>query len=210
MAVNPAIIAALVQAAGSIGGGLLGSSGNKETKVQKQQRKTIDEILSSISGEGAFSNLFNADEDAFQQSVVNPLMSQFHNVVAPGIQQEFVNAGLHRGTGLDDALSRAGIDLQSNIQQAFLPFLESGQNRGLSALQSVLGAGTGAPRPLTTSQALGQSTSGFLSSQSGEKSFEKLLDLFTQRQKKTTDQQTRKASNFNPAGFVDITELLGG
>ena len=157
-------IPALIGAAGSIGAGLLSRRRDQETKQQRLSRETTEELLASLRGEGAFSDLFNASDEAFQKSFVDPARQRFQSQTAPQIQQQFIAGGQQRGTGLDDTLTRAGVDLDTLLNQQFLSFQQGAQNRQGAALNAILGVGAGAPNEQTRGQALGESLGGFLSS----------------------------------------------
>lgn len=159
---------ALIQAAGSVGSGYLAGRGqaNKETKLQKTQRKLIDQLISSLSGgAGPFSDLFSGDENAFQKSFVEPAQALFRNKIAPSIQQEFIASGQQRGTGLDDTLTRAGVDLDAMLNQHMYQFQQDALNRKQGTINSILGAGAGAPNQTTGGQDVMSGLSGYLSSQ---------------------------------------------
>lgn len=166
---------ALIQAAGSIGGGLLSGGGNQETKMQRTQRKLVDKLISSLTGDGPFSDLFSADENTFQKSFVEPAQSMFRNKIAPQIQQEYIANGQQRGTGLDDTLTRAGVDLDALLNQHMYQFQQDAMNRKQGSINSILGSGSGAAPQASTGQNLMNSAAGFLSSDSF-KDFSK--DLF--------------------------------
>lgn len=158
---------ALIQAAGSIGGGFLSGRGGsgKESKLQKTQRHLIDQLIASLTGDGPFSHLFNADEESFQKSFVDPAKKLFSNQIAPQIQQQFIASGQQRGTGLDDTLTRAGVDLDSILNQHMYQYMQDAQNRSMGAINSILGGGAGAPTNPSNSQNLMSSLGGYLSSQ---------------------------------------------
>lgn len=160
------IAAAGLGALGSIGGGYLASQGNQETKLQRQRRKLVDELLQSLkSGQGNFSDLFNVNEDMFNKAYVEPAMSRFQNRVAPQIQQEYIASGMQRGTGLEDTLSRAGVDLQNELNKLYGDFYQQGMGRKQQILGNILGSSeVGAPNPQSSGQALGQATAGYFSS----------------------------------------------
>jgi len=180
---NPAIIAALISGAASIGGGILSNQGSSsETKLQKQQRKLIDQLMQGLGGEGQYSDLFNTDEDAFNKSFVNPAMSKFNNMIAPGIQQQFISSGLQRGTGLYDSLQRAGVDMSSLLNGQYMDFIQSGKNRMQNMLGNILGQGPGAPNQLSTGQAAAKGAAGYLGSDSFSKSLDKIMQSFSQKQ----------------------------
>jgi len=165
-----AIIPALISAAASIGGGLLSRGGSKETETQGVQRNLINELLASVKGNGPFSDLFQKDDEAFQKGFVDPAMSRFRNQIAPQIKEQFSAGGKLRGSAFEDSLSRAGVDINSLLNEQMLNFQQGKESNISSALSSILGAGAGAERPLSTGQALGQSISGFLSQKSGQQS----------------------------------------
>ncbi len=160
-----AALPAIISAAGSIGGGLLANSGSgKESKMQRTQRKLVDKLIASLNGNGPYSDLFNTDEAAFQKSFVDPAKSIFKNQLAPQIQQESIYGGQQRGTGLDDQLLRAGVDLDQLLNQQYMDFQNKGKDRMQSVLQSIIGGGGGAPAGKSTGDAFAQATSGYLSS----------------------------------------------
>ena len=158
---------ALIGAAGSLGSGLLAgrSAAPKETKMQKTQRKLVDQLISSLSGGGPYSDLFSADEGTFQKSFVEPAQKMFQNQIAPQIQQQYIASGQQRGTGLDDSLIRAGVDLDSLLNQQMYQFQQDALNRKQSSINSILGSGAGAPNSPTASQDVMSGLSGYLSSQ---------------------------------------------
>lgn len=159
-----AALPAIISAAGSIGGGYLaGKTSGSETKTQRQQRKLIDELLSSLSGGGAYSSLYNPSYEAFQKSFVEPAQATFRNQIAPQIQQQYIASGQQRGTGLDDQLLRAGVDLNSILNEKYMDFYQGAQNRQQNTIGSILGGGPGGSQGMGSGQALGQGISGYLS-----------------------------------------------
>ncbi len=139
-------------------------SAPKETKMQKTQRKLVDQLISSLSGEGPFSDLFNKDENVFQKSFVEPAQSMFRNQIAPQIQQQYIASGQQRGTGLDDQLLRAGVDLDSLLNQHMYQFQQDTLNRKQNSINSILGSGSGSPNETTGTQDIMSGLSGYLSS----------------------------------------------
>jgi len=180
------LIAAGVGAAGSIGGGLLGSKGAKETKMQKTQRKLVDQLISSLGGSGPYADLYNTDENAFQKSFVQPALSQFKNQIAPAIQEQYITSGQQRGTGLDDQLLRAGVDLDSLLNQHMLEFQNQGANRKQNTINSILGGGSGAPERLSSGEAFGQSMGGYLSSPAFSDAIKSGVNYFNPQQQVNT------------------------
>lgn len=134
---------ALSIAAPILGGLLGGSNKPKETAIQKQQRLLIDQILQGVQGSGPYAHLFQTDDAAFQRSFVDPAMAMFRNQITPQIQQGFIADGQQRGSGLEDTLTRAGVDLEGMLASQYGDFQQSGINRILGALSGVMGAGPG-------------------------------------------------------------------
>lgn len=157
---------ALIGAAGSIAGGALSGAGaaNPETKMQKTTRKLVDKLIASLNGKGPYSDLFNTDENTFQKSFVEPAQARFRNQIAPQIQQQYIQSGQQRGTGLDDQLLRAGVDLDAMLNQHMYNFQQDAMNRKQNSINAILGAGAGAPNRPTGTQDIMSSISGYLSS----------------------------------------------
>ncbi len=190
---------ALLNAAGSIGGGLLSSQGaGKETRIQKRQRRLIDKLLGSLEGEGPYSDLFNSDEGAFQKSFVEPAQALFRNQIAPQIQQQSISGGQQRGTGLDDQLLRAGVDLDSMLNQQYYNFTQDAMNRKQGAMNSILGLGSGAPNENTQGQNLMQSAGGYLSSDAFKDFTKDARGYFTPGQAQSTAPSTAPGSPAPP------------
>ena len=166
--IDDAIIAAVITAAASTASGYFAGKGQgatKRSKTQKSKDKVIDQLLSSLSGEGPYANLFATDEKAFQKSFVDPAKSIFKNQISPQIQQSYIASGQQRGTGLDDQLLRAGVDLDQLLNQQYMQFQESGKNRMTNVFSNILGQpGTEGSPGASGGQAFQDATSGYLSS----------------------------------------------
>lgn len=163
--IDDALIAAAVSAAGSIGGGYLAGKSNKpkETKLEKQKRTLIDDLMASLKGQGSYNDLFNTNDEAFQKSFVEPAKARFNNQIAPQIQQQSIYGGQQRGTGLDDQLLRAGVDLDQLLNQHMLDFQEKGKNRQANVISNILGQQGGVAPGMSNSDILGNATSAYLS-----------------------------------------------
>lgn len=149
-------------------------SQQKTPKTPKFQRQLIDQLLQGLQGGGPFASLFQADIGAFQKSVSDPLQQQFRDVTAPGIQQSFISSGQQRGTPLESALGRAGLDVQQDINKLFLPFQQGAQTRQQDAISRILGFQT--PQSQTQLTPFGAGAAGL--AQSG--SIEELIKQLTQ------------------------------
>lgn len=161
----------------SAGASYLSSKGSapSESKMQRTQRKLIDSLLSSLNGSGPYAGLFNTDQDAFQRSFVDPAKSMFSNQIAPQIQQQYIASGQQRGTGLDDQLLRAGIDLDQLLNQQMYQFNNDALNRRQSGINAILGSGAGAANQPTTGQDVMSGLGGYLSSDQFANQFSKLF-----------------------------------
>lgn len=175
-----ALIGAGISAVGSIGGSFL-SRRPKESKTQRQKRELIDDLIASLRGGGSFGDLFEMDETAFQKSFVDPAKARFANQTAPQIQQQFIASGQQRGTGLDDTLTRAGVDMDQLLNEKFFEFQQGAQNRKLNAFSSILGAPEGVKPDLSIGESFRGGVSGFAQSKSFEKSLDRILDAASGR-----------------------------
>ena len=104
------------------------------------------------------------DSEAFQKSFVDPAKSMFSNQIAPQIQQQYIAGGQQKGTGLEDQLLRAGVDMDQLLNQQYMDYLNQGQNRMTNMLGGILSTGGGAMSPMGFGQAFGESLSGLASS----------------------------------------------
>lgn len=162
---NSNIISSIIQGVGTIGGSLLNKPQDSETRMQRKQRYLVDDLLKSLDGGGKFGDIFSTDEETFNKSFREPAMSRFRNQTAPQIQQESIFSGQQRGTGLDDQLLRAGVDMDSILNQAMFDYQQKGLDRKSNAINGILGMGAGASNPMSTLQALGQGASAYLGSE---------------------------------------------
>lgn len=153
----------IITGLGSSLGGLFGGS-QKETPIQGQQRQAIDDILKSISGEGPYSNLFQANNEDFEKFFIEPAKQQFQSQIAPQIQQAYISSGQQRGTGLDDTLTRAGVDLDQMLNQFRFQQQQGAQKRQLSALERILGQKAGVAEQPSPFESLTQGLGGYFAS----------------------------------------------
>lgn len=165
-------------------------SASGESKMQRTQRKLVDKLLSSINGNGPYSDLFNADQNTFQKSFVDPAKSMFNNQIAPQIQQQYIASGQQRGSGLDDQLLRAGVDLDQLLNQQMYQFNNDATNRKQNSINAILQSGSGAANKPTGMQDVMSGLSGYLAS-------DKFSDQFSQLfpQKPVAQQQGNTTAN---------------
>lgn len=176
MPIPLALAAAGVQAAGSVAGGFLANKGaGRQTQLEKKKGKLVDQLLASLNGNGPYKDLFNADDATFQKSFVEPAKSMFSNQIAPQIQQQYIASGQQRGTGLDDQLLRAGVDLDQLLNSSMYQFQNDAKNRQSNVISNILGQSNGTQPGFTTGQALAQGTAGYLS---GDSFKDTVTDIF--------------------------------
>ena len=139
-------------------------SASNETKMQRTQRKLVNSLIASLNGNGPYADLFNADQDTFQKSFVDPAKSMFNNQIAPQIQQQYIASGQQRGSGLDDQLLRAGVDLDQLLNQQMYQFNNDALNRKQGSINAILQSGSGAANRPSAGQDIMSGLSGYLSS----------------------------------------------
>ena len=160
---------------GGAAGGFFGDRG-KPTKRQNQQQELIDQLLASLKGGGAYSDLFNMDEGAFQKSYVEPAKAMFRNQIAPQIQQQYIASGQQRGTGMEDQLSRAGVEMDQLLNQQYAQMQQQAQERKMNTMNYILGSGSGQKDPISNMQAMGQGIGGYMQSDSFQKTSSNIFD----------------------------------
>lgn len=189
--VFPGIGTAIGTAAGGLlggaAGGIFGRKQGSETKIQNKQRELLDQLLASLNGNGPYSNLFSANEADFQRSFVDPAKSRFKNQIAPQIQQSYIVNGQQRGTGIEGQLARAGVDMDSLLNQHYLDYQQGAQNRQMQALQSILGQNKGGESGQSWGNAALQGIGGYLSSDSFGKDIGSILGSVNENKYNQTD-----------------------
>ena len=188
----------LIAAAGS---GLSSWLGNKSnagpSKMEKTKQKLIDQLLGSINGGGQYGDLFNVNEDTFQKSYLEPAMSRFQNQFAPQIQQSYIASGQQGNTGLQSALTQAGVDMNQLLNQQYGSMQEAAQNRKQNILSNILGQGSGPPTQQSGLQSIMGGLGGFLQG----KSFSDLTkDIFKNPQQINTS--TNPFASSSRPGFT--------
>ena len=190
-------------AGGVLSGGLSGLFGreNKQTPMQGKQQELVDQLLASLQGGGPFSGLFNMDENAFQKSFVDPMKQKFQSQIAPQIQQSFIADGQQRGTGMQGNLTRAGVDMDQLLNEYYAQMQEGAMNRQSGAMGNILKMGAGAPETPSMGQAFQQGVSGALGTDQFGKSFQDIINSFTNSSNSNTPQKK---------GFENDASVMGG
>jgi len=163
-----ALIPAGITAAGSIISAILNRRESKQTPMQGKQQELVDQLLASLNGNGPYSNLFNVDEESFQKSYVDPMKQKFESQIAPQIQQSYIASGQHRGTGMQGALTRAGVDIDQLLNQQYAQMQQGAMNRQSNMMGSILGASPGEQDDQSYGSAAKQGAAGFLSGTAGK------------------------------------------
>jgi len=173
--VIPGIGTAVGGVVGGLIGGISGLFGKKKKKKDKKkttldplQQALYNEYIAGIRGEGPMRDMYNFDSsaynDVFDQTVGRPAYRNFQENVIPSITGQFRKNGLQNSSYVGDSLSRAGRDVQENLDAQRAANIFSGQQQAnqnkQNAINSVLGtqsfaySKTGAPQPGVIDQIL--------------------------------------------------------
>lgn len=151
-------------AVANIAGGYFGSAGaGRRSRTQKKNKREIDNILAGLKGEGPYAEMYSYSPEDFDKYYVEPAKARFQNQIAPQIQQSYIASGLQRGTGADDALTRAGVDMDQMLNQAYMDYMNNAFNRRQTAQNQILNADIGGPK-LSPSDRWNQAIGGYLTS----------------------------------------------
>jgi len=183
---------------------MMANSGNKPSRMQRSKDKLVDKLMQSLYGDGEFSDLFNVNEDAFNKSIADPARARFKNQTAPGIQQQFIATGQQRGTGLEDTLTRAGVDMDQLINASYMDYYNQAQQNKLGAMNSILGASGGAPAQTSMLSAAGQGVSGYLASTGFANSMDKIMNKADTGNNQVRPGYAGPKRNVNPNNFVGV------
>jgi len=145
---------------GGIAGGIGSMIGNKPTKTQRNQQQLMDQLMASINGGGPYADLFNVNEDTFNKSFKEPMMNKFQNEVSPQIQQQYISSGQQRGTGMESALTRAGVNMDDMLNSHYQQMQESANSRKASALGSAMNFSGGVPNQSSWKESIGMGVAG--------------------------------------------------
>lgn len=138
---------------GAVAGGLLGLFGRSKKKKPKRistlddtQKGIYDKYAQGLQGQGQFADMFNFDSKAatrnFNSMYAQPAYQQFQEEVVPGITGQFRGGNLQNSSYLGGALSKAGTDVQKNLNSQLANMLYQGQNdsvnRRINGINSLL------------------------------------------------------------------------
>lgn len=149
----PGVGTAIGGAVGGIIGGISGLFGRKKKKPKKrstldpQQQALYNDYISSIRGEGPMKDLYNFDaqgyNDVFDKTIGRAANRNFQENTIPGITGQFRSNGLQNSSYVGESLSRAGRDVQENLDNqrsanVFQGQQQANQNKQ-NAINNVLG-----------------------------------------------------------------------
>lgn len=157
-AAGSAILPGIGTAAGALIGGVAGLFGSRKKKQKTKKRSTLDDrqqalygqYNDAIVGKGPLAGLFKYDTEGananFDANVSRPAYRNFQENIIPGITGQFRGGNLQNSSYLGQNLSRAGRDVQENLdaQRSSMIFQgqqQAQQNQG-NAIQNVLGTQT--------------------------------------------------------------------
>jgi hypothetical protein len=127
-------------------GGLFGSGRKKRKKrissLDKDQQRLNQTQHQSILGEGPLADLYNYNPEqansVFEQTISRPALREFKEETIPGITGSFRSAGLQNSSYVGDALSRAGRDVQEDLNAKRAKYLYDEQKQARSAKRSAV------------------------------------------------------------------------
>lgn len=180
--------------AGAAVGGLLGLFGKRKKKKPKRlstldptQQGLYQKYAQGLQGGGEFANLFNFNHDqardVFNQNYAQPAYQNFKENIVPSITGQFRGGNLQNSSYLGQALSKAGTDVQKNLDAQLSKMLYEGQqssiDRHLGSLNNILGMQTFAyqrPQASAFDNAIGGFAPG-----AAQSAGEKFMDFFKPR-----------------------------
>lgn len=164
-------------AAGGVIGGIAGLFGSKKKRKKAKSISTLDpqqqalynDYISSLRGEGPFAGMYDFDAEGynkvFDQTVGRPAYRNFQENIIPGITGQFRGSNIMNSSYTGEALSRAGRDVQENLDAQRSANIFAGQQQAnqnkMAGIQNVLGMQTFAMQkpkqgaPSTIDQILG-------------------------------------------------------
>lgn len=140
---------------GAVAGGLLGFFSPKKKKKKlstfdKTQQEVFGNYAQGLQGKGAFADLFGFDQqgatNAFNQNVAQPAYENFNQNIVPSITGAFRGGNLQNSSYLGGALSKAGTDVQKDLNAQLSNMIYNGNqaslDRRLNAINSIINTQT--------------------------------------------------------------------
>lgn len=149
----PGIGTAIGAGVGGLLGGVSGLFGNKKKKKKKvstldpQQQSLYNDYIASIRGEGPMKDMYNFDaqgyNDVFDQTTGRAANRNFQENIIPSITGQFRKGNLMNSTYAGESLSRAGRDVQENLDALRSQNVFAGQQQANVNRQNAIGSALG-------------------------------------------------------------------
>lgn len=132
---------------GGLIGGAAGLFGNKKKKKKrstfdKNQQQLHDEQFGAFHGEGPLGGLYDYDPEqanaVFDQNIARKAQRDFKENTIPGITGAFRKEGLQNSSYAGDALSKAGRDVQENLDALRSKYLYDEESSSKAAKRSAI------------------------------------------------------------------------
>jgi hypothetical protein len=128
---------AVVGGVAGLFGGLWGGNKKKKKKklstLDKNQQGLHDEQYQAFHGEGPLADLYNYDPEkanaVFDQNIGNPAYRNFSEQIVPKITGAYRSQGLMNSSYSGDALSKAGRDVQENLNAKRSEYMYNQENQ---------------------------------------------------------------------------------
>ncbi len=135
---------------GALVGGVAGLFGSKKKKkkpkitstLDPQQQEVYKDYIASLGGQGPYADMYNFDAEGynkvFDQTVGRPAYRNFQENVIPGITGQFRSNNLMNSSYAGGALSRAGRDVQENLDAQRAANIFQGQQQAKTSKQNAI------------------------------------------------------------------------
>ena len=143
----PGVGTAIGGVVGGLVGGIAGLFGKKNKKkklstLDKRQQELNRQQHESILGKGPLADLYNYDPQAanavFDKNTARPAQRNFAENTVPTITGAFRNQGLQNSSYVGDSLSKAGRDVQENLDALRSQYLYGEQNNAREAKRNAV------------------------------------------------------------------------
>ena len=137
-------------AAGGLFGGRKKKKAKKRSTLDPQQQALYKDYVDSLRNEGPFKDLYNFDaagyNDVFDKTIARAANRNYSENIIPGITGQFRSNNIMNSSYTGEALSRAGRDVQENLdalrsQNIFQGQQQANQNKQ-NAINNILGMQT--------------------------------------------------------------------
>lgn len=123
---------------GAVGGALTGFLGGKKKKKKKmrsrldpQQQRLYNDLMGGLYGEGPMSSLYNFDagqaNKIFDELYSRPAYRAYEENIVPKITGQFRSRNLQNSSYAGESLTRAGRDLQEQLNAERMRYLYEGE-----------------------------------------------------------------------------------